>query len=570
MSLPPSPFLSKLQTNFFASPAEKVEIHHLISTRRDRLHAIEDEIARLRAEQVELQTFVDEHLTLVPPIRQVPIDILRGIFLQCMPETGFPACRALEAPLVFTGVCRLWREVAISTPTLWNRMYIHLPAPTPDGQPITERFLAYLHLWREGVMLWLRRSGTAPLVLSISSGYEIWGEEQVYHRFHADVVLQLLEYTSRWKSLSLNIPERIWRIVTALTADLPLLEALTVHYLPFDAKESYQNFMKTVLQRIPSLHKLCLSQLPDNLPIRWDRLTEVSLTDQDQALRASQAIQILLFSCSSLRHFAAYLTETDVQPTFSPITLPRLQTLNIEVVSFFVSPPITPIPYQHPSDAPELIVQHFLDCIDAPNLVNFSLNWRSSQTSLTTLVGFLEHSGCALRSLVLSISEMASTEMIDLLASMPSLVQLKLRPILREIDETPWSAVSDWHLPGMLIDSLTPSQANLNGNVLCPNLEFLVFQESLASHALPIIALAEARCAEDSRTQKLKRLQLHIIDHIIVDDMEVTPRLEALRKRGMLVKADLVTHSYTKSVTTSPEPDFYEHVHSGELWYPEP
>ncbi|KAK7043193.1 hypothetical protein VNI00_008547 [Paramarasmius palmivorus] len=562
MTLPPSPFLSKLRTEFFASPAEKVEIHHLISTRWDRLQAIEDEIARLRAEQVELQTFINEHLTLVSPIRKVPIDVLREIFLQRMPENGFPACCALEAPLLFTGICRLWREVAISTPTLWNRIYIHLPAPRPDGQPITEKFLAYLHLWREGVMLWLRRSGTVPLVVSLSSSRsDSRRDEERIHQFHADVVLQLLEHTSRWQNLSLNITHRIWRLLTASTTELSLMKALKVHYDPRITEdpsklgENHENFVKAVLQRTPSLHKLHLGPLPDNLPIRWDRLTEISLTGWVQGLKISQAVQVLSFSCSSLRYFTANIHIEFVDlPTFSPITLPELQTLNIDVRS---------MQYRNAIDEPESVLRRFLDCFDAPNLVNFSLRCITPPrrtVSLTDLVGFLESSGCALRSLVLSFLA-TSAELTELLVGMPSLEQLKLTLETRLPSE---SEAPEWHLPGMLIDSLTPSQPNTD--VLCPNLEFLVFQRCPASYALPIIALAEARCAEDSSTQKLKRLQLHV-EHAI-DDTEVISRVDALRNQGMLVKFLSATDTYAKLVTTSPKPDFCEYVHSGDLWWP--
>ncbi|KAK7043198.1 hypothetical protein VNI00_008552 [Paramarasmius palmivorus] len=563
MSLPPSPFLSKLRTDFFASPAEEVEIHHLISTRRDRLQAIEDEIARLRAEQLELQTFVDEHLSLISPIRKVPIDVLREIFLQSMPENGFPACRALEAPLVFTGVCRLWREGAISIPMLWNRIHIHLPAPTPDGQPITEKFLTFLHLWREGVMTWLGRSGTVPLVVSLRGGLDWCSAQERVIEFHADVVLQLLECTSRWRSLSLNVSVETWRIVAMSKAELPLLETLAA---PFPTtglvtEEEHENLLKAVVKRAPSLRKLYLGPLPDNLPIRWDRLTEVSLQPSGwpRELRMSQAIQVLYFSCTSLRHFTANIQiETSGQPAFSPITLPSLQTLNIGVMH---------VRYHHPIDDPEPVFRRFLDCIEAPNLVSFSLNctkFHRRISSLTSLVGFLKRSGCALRSLVLSVP-VPSTEMNDLLVSMPSLVQLKLTPVL---EPTPWLAGSnsDWHLPGMLIDLLTPSQSNIDCNVLCPNLEFLVVRGCPALYALPIIALAEARCAEQSSTQKLKRLQVQF--RYSIEDTEVPLRVEALRRRGMLVKVDSAENPNANLVTTRPKPDFCDYVHSGQLWWP--
>ncbi|KAK7043187.1 hypothetical protein VNI00_008541 [Paramarasmius palmivorus] len=152
-----SPFLNKTGTNFVPSPAEKLEIRQLISARQERL-------AQLQAEQEELQSFIDNHIPLVAPIRRIHADILREIFIHSIPLHDVPFPRTLDAPLLFTAVCRLWREVAVSTPELWNR--IHIALPRPKCLPITDEFRSFMHLWGEGVRIWLERSGTRPLALS--------------------------------------------------------------------------------------------------------------------------------------------------------------------------------------------------------------------------------------------------------------------------------------------------------------------------------------------------------------------------------------------------------------------
>ncbi|KAK7043203.1 hypothetical protein VNI00_008557 [Paramarasmius palmivorus] len=555
MILPQSPFLSKLRTDFLPSPAEKLEVHQLISTRKERLQAIEDEIAQLRAEQDEIRRFIDDHLALISPIRQVHADILRGIFNKCIPESGFPACSARDAPLLLTEVCRLWREVAISTPTLWNR--IHIGLPTLGHLPTTDKFCSYMHLWRDGIQTWLQRSGTVPLVLSISGAVDWDMEEETARRFHGDVARQLLPYASRWKSLSLSVPDRIWTALTESTVELTSLEELKSRHPHSD--EDYDNSLKAVLQRAPSLHKLKLEQLYPDLPVRWNCMTEIVLRPSSwprDRLITAEAIQLLSSSCSSLRHFTVciYVATQDPLDTFSPVILPNLQTLNIDAEG--------PSPTTDSFWAP---LQHFLDHVTSPKLVDFGLRFphpHRRTMPLITLVGFLARSGCALRSLVLDVPA-AGAELVALLASMPSLTQLKL---VAAGELVPGTSDSDWHLPGLLIDSLTPSPSNID--VLCSDLEFLVFRRCRSFVAGPILALAEARCTEKSSTRKLKRLQVGFDD--IIDDAKVSLELDALRNRGVLVQFSALSEQpYAKIVATSPKPDFCDYAHSAELWWPE-
>ncbi|KAJ7623504.1 hypothetical protein FB45DRAFT_1061406 [Roridomyces roridus] len=54
----------------------------------------------------------------------LPPELTSLIFLFCLPEYEFNWPDATTAPLVLLQVCRLWRQIALSTPGLWASVYI--------------------------------------------------------------------------------------------------------------------------------------------------------------------------------------------------------------------------------------------------------------------------------------------------------------------------------------------------------------------------------------------------------------------------------------------------------------
>ncbi|KAJ7129240.1 hypothetical protein C8R44DRAFT_533755, partial [Mycena epipterygia] len=54
------------------------------------------------------------------PVLTIPLEITAEIFVHCLPTTRrSDVLNPEEAPLLLTHVCRAWREIAISTPSLW-------------------------------------------------------------------------------------------------------------------------------------------------------------------------------------------------------------------------------------------------------------------------------------------------------------------------------------------------------------------------------------------------------------------------------------------------------------------
>lgn len=91
-----------------------------------------------------------------PPTHQLPVEILQVIFLLVMNDV--PDCPNIfsfgknvmranfsSPPLLFTRVCRLWRDAAHLTPGIWSRIYVGLPG-LPAG-PFNSLFTSLLQSW---------------------------------------------------------------------------------------------------------------------------------------------------------------------------------------------------------------------------------------------------------------------------------------------------------------------------------------------------------------------------------------------------------------------------------------
>lgn len=113
-----------------------------------------------------------------PPLRwlRLPAEIWSIIFSECLPLVS--SFSPASAPTLLTQVCHGWRDMVLSTPTLWSN--IALPGPVGALTPNTARLCG----------MWLERSQNCPLSvdLHLTSDFFSWviGDKQ------ADIVHEIL------------------------------------------------------------------------------------------------------------------------------------------------------------------------------------------------------------------------------------------------------------------------------------------------------------------------------------------------------------------------------------------
>ncbi|KZP14985.1 hypothetical protein FIBSPDRAFT_751003, partial [Athelia psychrophila] len=72
---------------------------------------------RLQEKRQALQDYAEAHRGFVSPLRRLPAEILSQIFIQALPAHSNMSPH--DAPLLLERVCKRWKDITRSTPTLW-------------------------------------------------------------------------------------------------------------------------------------------------------------------------------------------------------------------------------------------------------------------------------------------------------------------------------------------------------------------------------------------------------------------------------------------------------------------
>ncbi|KAK1221267.1 hypothetical protein PQX77_015927 [Marasmius sp. AFHP31] len=365
--VPESHFTRVLHTNYVPSAKELNEIRHLVTEPQERIRKLDEEIASLQAQRDELQRFVNGHFALMAPFRRFPADIWGEIFAHCLPTNNLnvAVCTDKEAPLLLTTICRAWREIALNTPRLWSSVHISVsdtPPSMKSDQLFPEREEAYL----QGIKLWLDRSGSRPLALSIHMVDNVSpemspemspGEADDEPTICSKLMDLLVGYSRRWRKLSFSFGMKAshQRALDRLVADdVPLLE--TVHTGDVSLFTNSNDFFHGIpppnalpqapelrptpassflckLSSLRSLHLYQGSMSSLHIPLDWARLTEFSFDYRPMTFDSSPSplavLQTIAQTCRSLAilNFRSYLPSAGAH--LGPVNWSTLRELRL-------------------------------------------------------------------------------------------------------------------------------------------------------------------------------------------------------------------------------------------------
>ena len=222
------------------------------------------------------------------PINRFPRDVLAEIFVHCLPEVKlWPRISNVGhstknvAPLLLCNVCSSWRALALSTPRLWQDLFLTFTKTMPKSKS-KEETIAMTHIW-------IKRSGELPLTLKLF--VRVDGDFQALCQALENAITS---YTSRWEHIEFNFADS--PISLPQLGNMPCLRSV-IMFAPEDTQ-----FLCT---SCPKLAIIYLNHIISSAPLPWHQLTRIQLTHP----LPTQELFFIIQSCSKLTDLDVELSD---------------------------------------------------------------------------------------------------------------------------------------------------------------------------------------------------------------------------------------------------------------------
>ncbi|KAF7328294.1 F-box domain-containing protein [Mycena sanguinolenta] len=309
----------------------------IVEKTRARLATLNAEISRLKNrlrelkdERTALSEFHSQNTRIISPVRRIPAEILGEIFSWTLPSMheGFDT---EECPWVLTHVCRRWRAVALSTPSLWSLITIDFS--NEQKYPL------------QMIRLQLKRARSLKV--------HFFGE-QIYESGPQITLFKLLAgYCARWEELSIRL---ISDLVPHLRTLYPAPTALRKVWIQWDMEESQPStlhsvdFLRTAISLVDIGVHCQYRFIPTQLPM-FHRLTRY---DFDAPWTTHAELLKSLPNLIEVRIRRDFDRLVDWPIPGKPIDLLRLRRLFVNdstTLDYLRAPSAEEIAIQFPSDA---------------------------------------------------------------------------------------------------------------------------------------------------------------------------------------------------------------------------
>ena len=206
---------------YSAQSCPETRIYDLLNEALEQRADLTRQIDELSIRRDQIRQQIGQYRERLSPIRKISSDILRHIFEWCLPAMNTLTDHSV-APLLLMQVCGLWREVALSTPSLWTSFditFLHRPDLTsPRG--LRSGFIPTTRIDQ-----WIRRSGALPLTISINICSSLQNDANL-HAVH--LYASIVQCSKRWQNITLRVPRswlQCWISLSA--ADVPMLKTFS-------------------------------------------------------------------------------------------------------------------------------------------------------------------------------------------------------------------------------------------------------------------------------------------------------------------------------------------------------
>lgn len=236
------------------------------------------------------------------------------------------SCLLPRMPATLSHVCVRWREIAYGMPEIWSVLCINAPCTG-----LNDAGMQKLRKMGALITLWLARSASFPLKLSVVAKKNVYGAQTILR--------SLLPACAQWEALHIDIPYTALSVLGTLRpGDVPLLTSVSIH-------ERFYTLLQGQSVNPASVDKFHLCRISDSL-CRFSTSSLPTAAHDNTFCSHLQEVQIqespsetwatlrFLAACRQLRvlTLSGYGTTVDLSAIqASPaLTLPELETLNLE------------------------------------------------------------------------------------------------------------------------------------------------------------------------------------------------------------------------------------------------
>ncbi|KAJ7757655.1 hypothetical protein B0H16DRAFT_1537381 [Mycena metata] len=277
----------------------------MVAHEKKRLRVLNDTIARLQnvltpllSQQKLSRARIRKHTHLLAPIRRLPTELLRAIFLLTVPprhelvQAAWDGFGTRDSPWTLTRVCSLWRNISLSLPTLWQTIVLPLAYFEDDdkesqGSDADSQISDQVYGPGPYPLLMLQaqlvRSEKAPLHIVIQDDDQPTGE----------ILAALVGSSSRWETLQFaDWCHRSCTFSSLFSGKVPLLRKLHITF--FDGS----SFNHPEIDA-PSLRDVSLRPYRDYLlpPLPWTQITRFEFEGSWNKILSALPPMVNLLEC---------------------------------------------------------------------------------------------------------------------------------------------------------------------------------------------------------------------------------------------------------------------------------
>ncbi|KAL0568944.1 hypothetical protein V5O48_013025 [Marasmius crinis-equi] len=339
-------------------PGVKSRMKDDIEALHSKAADLEQAAGKARRKKLELVSALNSLENLSSAIFSLPDELLIVIFERVVDaDTGGHTMSKHAAPWVLSQTCRGWRQLALSTPSLWTLMRIDTFLVPKDPIRILKA--------------WLERSQTLPLSCLLFMGQPPSGAD-----VREEILQVIMGHSHRWRHLDIDLESRsdLYVQLASRKLDFPFLQSIRLFInVPNASSDTVGLSFPPATITAPLLLRAFLMTLIPSMPdptitLPWGQLVELSMSFVTSAKFSDIVAGLTHIECCSLRISSRFVLTA--QTVTFPTCLRRLELAGplsnvIHTLSHLISPGLEALAVGLPdgSTVPSLAARRVLDAI---------------------------------------------------------------------------------------------------------------------------------------------------------------------------------------------------------------